>query len=315
MVRRTGSALLMYKKSMRYKLGVVGRNFDLYALLIPGMLFILIFRFTPIAGMVMAFQDFNIFEGFRGSEWVGLAQFRKLFGSIEFYRILRNTLLISGLKIFFITPMPIVTAILLNEIRLVPLRKGMQTIVYLPHFFSWVIASALFLTMLSPFGIINRIITPITGEPILFFMNKGAFLGVIVVTHGWKEVGWTAIIYLAAIAGIDPSLYESATIDGAGRIRKIVHITFPSIASTIVVMYVMRLGSLLEAGTQQILMMYNPIVYEISDIIGTFVYRKGLAQMEYSFSTAVGFFNSVVAFLLIISANKLSRRISERSIW
>lgn len=288
----------------------------MYLLLIPGLVFLLLFKYTPMYGIIIAFQDFNIFGGISGSEWVGTAQFERLMQSDEFFQVLINTLLISLYKITILFPIPIVIALMLNEVRRMFFKRTIQTIIYLPHFLSWVIISGLFLNILSPSGgIVNEIIRSFGGEPISFFTDNSLFRSLVVFTAGWKEIGWNAIVFIAAIAGIEQEQYEAAAIDGAGRIRQMWSISLPGMLPTIVLMFILRIGSLLEAGTEQILTMYNPLVYETGDVIGTFVYRMGLGQQDYSFSTAVGLFNSAVGFLLIVIGNMLSRKFLNRSIW
>lgn len=298
------------------KLRIAGRNIDYYVLLIPGLLFLLLFKYTPMYGVVIAFQDFNIFEGITGSEWVGLEQFSRLLHSEEFAHVFVNTLLISMYKIVLLFPIPIIVALLLNEVRVEVFKRTIQTVIYLPHFLSWVIISGLFITILSPSGgLVNQMLSWFGIEPISFFMDNRFFRSIIVFTAGWKEIGWNAIVFIAAIAGIEQEQYEAASIDGAGRIKKMLHISLPGILPTIVLMFILRLGHVLEAGTEQILTMYNPVVYETGDVIGTFVYRIGLGQMNYSFSTAVGLFNSVVGFILVVSGNFISKKLLNRGIW
>ncbi|RXZ82088.1 sugar ABC transporter permease [Paenibacillaceae bacterium] len=291
-------------------------NLDMYLLLIPGIIFLFLFKYTPMYGIVIAFQDFNIFGGISGSEWVGTAQFKKLLRSDEFLQVLINTLLISVYKITILFPIPIVIALMLNEVRRMFFKRTIQTIIYLPHFLSWVIISGLFINILSPTGgIVNDIIRSLGGQPVSFFTDNNLFRGLVVFTAGWKEIGWNAIVFIAAIAGIEQEQYEAAAIDGAGRIRQMWSISLPGMLPTIVLMFILRIGNLLEAGTEQILTMYNPLVYKSGDVIGTFVYRMGLGQQDYSFSTAVGLFNSAVGFLLIVVGNMLSRKFLNRSIW
>ncbi|MCL6602731.1 MAG: ABC transporter permease subunit [Paenibacillus sp.] len=291
-------------------------NRDYYVLLIPGLLFLLLFKYTPLYGVLIAFQDFNIFDGVMGSKWVGLEQFQRLLQSEEFGQVFINTLLISVYKIVLLFPIPIFIALVLNEVRIMFFKRTIQTIIYLPHFLSWVIISGLFVTILSTSGgLVNNIIQWFGGEPISFFVSNQYFRSLVVFTAGWKEVGWNAIIFIAAIAGIDQEQYEAASIDGAGRIRRMLHISIPGILPTVVLMFILRLGSVLDAGTEQILTMYNPVVYETADVIGTFVYRIGLGKMDYSFSTAVGLFNSVVGFILVVSGNYISRKLLNRGIW
>ncbi|SEM69117.1 putative aldouronate transport system permease protein [Paenibacillus sp. cl141a] len=315
MSKRSGrEGTLLYAGGRRWKL--IRGNLDMYLLLIPGLAFLLLFKYTPMYGIVIAFQDFNIFGGISGSEWVGMAQFERLLQSDEFLQVLVNTLLISLYKITILFPIPIVIALMLNEVRRMFFKRTIQTIIYLPHFLSWVIISGLFLNILSPTGgIVNEIIRSFGGEPISFFTDNSLFRSLVVFTAGWKEIGWNAIVFIAAIAGIEQEQYEAAAIDGAGRIRQMWSISLPGILPTIVLMFILRIGSLLEAGTEQILTMYNPLVYETGDVIGTYVYRMGLGQQDYSFSTAVGLFNSAVGFLLIVIGNMLSRKFLNRSIW
>ncbi|MCM3257955.1 ABC transporter permease subunit [Paenibacillus lautus] len=315
MSKRSGrEGTLLYAGGRRWKL--IRGNLDMYLLLIPGLVFLLLFKYTPMYGIVIAFQDFNIFGGISGSEWVGMAQFERLLQSDEFLQVLVNTLLISLYKITILFPIPIVIALLLNEVRRMFFKRTIQTIIYLPHFLSWVIISGLFLNILSPTGgIVNEIIRSFGGEPISFFTDNSLFRSLVVFTAGWKEIGWNAIVFIAAIAGIEQEQYEAAAIDGAGRIRQMWSISLPGMLPTIVLMFILRIGSLLEAGTEQILTMYNPLVYETGDVIGTYVYRMGLGQQDYSFSTAVGLFNSAVGFLLIVMGNMLSRKFLNRSIW
>lgn len=296
--------------------GLMRGYYDLYLLLIPGLLYLLIFKYMPMYGIAIAFQDYNIFDGISGSKWVGFQNFAKMFTGEDFYKIFTNTLILSVYKILFLFPLPILMAILLNEIRHVSFRKITQTIVYIPHFLSWVIVASIFSTLLSPTsGLVNQLISNLGGEPISFLMSQKWFRTVMVICDGWKETGYSAVVYIAAIAGIDQQLYEAATVDGAGRIRQIFHITLPGISTTIVLLLVLRLGSILEAGTEQLLLMYNPTVYEVGDVIGTYVYRMGLGKQQYSFTTAVGLFNSVVGLILVVAGNFVSRKISGSSIW
>lgn len=294
----------------------IKKDWDLYLLLVPGLITLFIFKYTPMYGLIIAFQDFNIFSGITGSEWVGLANFRKLFSSPEFLNVFRNTLIISVSKIIFLFPLPIILAILLNEIKNLIFKKSVQTVIYLPHFISWVIVSGLFMNLLSVNGgIVNTIISKFGGQPIAFFMEPSKFRPLLVITEGWKEVGWGTIVYLAAITGIEQEQYEAAKIDGANKLQQIFSITIPGIAPTIVLMFILRLGSVLEAGTEQIIVMYNAVVYNVSDVIGTYVFRVGLGTSDYSFSTAVGLFNSVVSFMLVVGGNYLCKKFLDKSIW
>lgn len=312
--RRTEAGVRQRRQSKCLK--CMKRYPDLYLMMIPGLAFLILFKYVPMYGLTIAFQDFNIFAGITGSEWVGWANFQKLLGSSEFYQVFTNTLLISIYKLVFQFPIPILFAILLNEMRSMFVKRIIQTVIYLPHFLSWVVVSGLFVSILStPGGLLNQVIQALGGEPIAFMMEKSFFRSVVVTSNIWKDAGYGAIVYIAAISGIDQEIYEAARVDGAGRIRQIIHITIPGLASTIVLMFILRLGQLLNAGTEQILMMYNPVVYEVGDVIGTYVYRMGIGKMDYSFSTAVGLFESVVGFILLMSGNFLCRKLVNRSIW
>ncbi|WP_375295222.1 ABC transporter permease [Paenibacillus sp.] len=310
--KRTGAAARRRAEAWR----LVRNNLDMYALLLPGLLFLLIFKYVPMYGILIAFQNFNIFDGISGSEWVGGEQFVKLTQSEEFAQVFRNTLLISFYKIAILFPIPIGIALFLNEVSKMWFKRSVQTIIYLPHFLSWVIIAGLFINILSPSsGLVNRAIEAFGGQPISFLLDNDWFRSVVVFTAGWKESGWNAIIFIAAIAGIDQEQYEAAAIDGASRLQQMWYITLPGIMATIVLVFILRIGYLLDAGTEQILTLYNAVVYETGDVIGTYVYRIGLGKMDYSFSTAVGLFNSVIGFLLVVTGNWLSRKFLQRSIW
>ncbi|WP_144932953.1 sugar ABC transporter permease [Paenibacillus sp. 32O-W] len=294
----------------------IRKDWDLYVALIPGILFLLLFKYTPMYGIIIAFKDFNIFTGFAESPWVGMDNFKRLFTSPDFVNVFKNTLIISLYKIVFLFPLPIIVAILMNELKNMIFKRTIQTIVYLPHFLSWVIVSGLFIDLLSTNGgLINRMIVALGGEPIAFFLDHTIFRSVLITSAGWKELGWSTIVYLAALSGIDPQLYEAARIDGANKFKQILYITLPGLTPIILLMFILRLGSILEAGTEQILVMYNPNVYNVADVIGTYVYRVGLGEQDYSFSTAVGLFDSVIGFILIITGNYLSRKYLQRGIW
>ena len=291
------------------------KNLDLYIIAIFGLIYIIVFKYLPMYGIVIAFQDFNIFDGILKSEWVGLENFKKLFLDPEFYSVFRNTVLISLYKIAILFPLPVIVAVLLNEVKNADFQKTVQTVIYLPHFLSWIVVAGIMTNMFSSAGYINQLISALGFEKISFMMSNRWFRSVLVFSSGWKETGWSAIIYIAAIAGVDQELYEAAKIDGAGRLNRIIHVTLPGIASTVILMFVLRIGSILEVGTEQVLTMYNPTVYETGDVIGTFVYRMGLGKLMYSYTTAVGLFNSAVGFILVIIGNSLSKRITEKSIW
>ena len=310
------------KKKQNFKI-YFKQNWQLYAFLIPGVIFTLIFRYTPMLGNVIAFNEYDIFSpdgpilGMLTSPWVGLQHFRKLFANRDVLNVFKNTILISLYKIFWLQPVPIILAILINEAKNKYFKKAVQTIYYLPHFLSWVIVSGLFLQMLGPYGPINGVLQSIgiIDAPIQFFQNSAFFRSILVITGGWKEVGWNTIVYLAALTSIDPQLYEAAKIDGANRFKQIIYITIPSISSTILMLFTIRLGHIFDAGFDQVFNMYNPLVYDKGDIIGTYIYRIGIGQMNYSFSAAVAVFEAVIGLTILFSANKICRKYFGKGIW
>ncbi|RAV11903.1 ABC transporter permease [Paenibacillus contaminans] len=314
--KRTETIQAARRSYSRQLLVDIRKDWDLYAALIPGIVFLLLFKYTPMYGIVIAFKDFNIFTGIADSEWAGLKHFARLFTSADFMEVFRNTLIISLYKIIFLFPLPIMMAIMMNELRHLAFKRTVQTIVYLPHFLSWVIVGGLFLDLLSVNGgLVNKLIVSLGGEPIRFFLDSDIFRSVLITSAGWKEIGWNMIIYLAAMMGIDQQLYEAAKMDGAGKWKQTIHITIPGLVPIITLMFILRLGAILEAGTEQILVMYNPSVYNVADVIGTYVYRVGLGEQNYSFSTAVGLFESIIAFVLIIGGNWLTRKYTQSGIW
>ena len=302
---------------MRVLLKKIARKKALYILLIPGIFYFVLFDYVPMYGAIIAFKDFKPLDGILGSRWVGLQNFIDFFNHPSFSLVLSNTVIISFYKILFGFPAPIILALLLNEVKVSGFKRLVQTVTYLPHFLSWVVITGLVSSVLSPStGIVNILLKSMNIKPIYFMADPKYFRAVLVITDIWKEVGWGSIIYLAAISGINQELYEAAIIDGAGRWKRTVYITLPSISSTIIIMLILRVGSIMNAGFEQIFMMYNASVYDVSDVIDTFVYRMGLERRRYSFATAVGLFKSIIGFTLIVITNKISKRIDEDSgIW
>lgn len=293
----------------------------MYLMLIPGLFFLVIYKLLPLYGIQIAFRDYNVFLGdnpidaIAKSPWVGLKYFRQLFSSSQFLSVLRNTLMISILKIIFLFPLPIICAILLNEIHNKIYQKLVQTVIYVPYFFSWVIIYGIFYSIVSSYGVLNSMLGLTGSDKINLLTDPVKFIGLLVFTEGWKEIGYNTIIYLASITAIDGTLFEAAKIDGASRWKQIWHVTLPGLLPTIVLMLILRIGNILNAGFEQIMVFYNPAVYSTADIIDTYVYRMGLGQMDFSLSSAMSLFNSVVAFILIVGANAISRKLTERSIW
>lgn len=280
------------------------------------VIYLILFEYIPMYGAQIAFRHYNPFQGIWRSEWVGFYHFRQFFQSVFFVRLLRNTLVISLIQLAFTFPLPIIIALMLNEVRNRYVKRSIQTIIYLPHFISVVVVVGLVFAILSPYsGIINKLIT-LTGKPPVFFFNDPVYFPfILALTDVWQGTGWGTIVYLAAITSIDPTLYEAATVDGANRFRQLVHITIPAIMPTIITLFILRMGGLFSVGYQRILLLYNPTIYETADVIQTFVYRRGITGQEYSFGTAVGLFNSLLNLILLVSFNKLMRRVSETSLW
>lgn len=288
----------------------------LYLLLVPGVAYMLLFRYVPMYGIVLAFKEWNVVKGVFGSSWIGLDNFRYLFGSRDFLNVFGNSIWISLIRILWGFPMPILLALMLNEVRNHPFKRTVQTLLYLPHFISWVIIAGIVMNFTSVNnGVINEIIKKFGGVPIAFLQSERYFRSVLVISEIWKGAGWGTIVYLAAISGIDPSLYEAAIVDGANRVQRIRYVTLPSIASTIVVLLIMRTGSILNNGFEQIYMLYSPLVYDVSDVFETYSYRIGLAGGRFSYGTAIGMFQSVVGLILIFTTNTISKRLGQGGMW
>jgi ABC-type polysaccharide transport system, permease component len=286
-------------------------------LALPGMLYFIIFRYIPMYGVVIAFQDFRINKGIWGSEWVGLEQFYKLFGGLSFPAVFKNTVIISLYKLILGFPAPILLALLLNEVKNRKFKKITQTVVYLPHFISWVILAGLIAMFMHPDnGLINEAVKLFNnGKGIDFLVSKKYFRSILVITDIYKGIGWGSIVYIASISSIDSTVYEAAMVDGANRLKQMWYITLPALKSTIVVMFILNMGGILNAGFEQILLLYNPRVYDVADIIDTYVYRNGIMSSNYSISTAAGLFKSVISMGLIIVTNKIAHMLEEDGLW
>lgn len=282
---------------------------------VPGVLYYIIFHYIPIYGASIAFKNFRPALGILESPWVGFRHFVSFFNSYYFWDILRNTILLNVYELLWGFPAPILLALLLNEIRSTMFKKTIQTVTYLPHFISTVVICGIIVDFTMEKGLINNIIALFGGATTNLLMKPEFFRTIYITTEIWQGVGWGSIIYLAALTSIDPELYNAATVDGASRLRQVIHVTLPGIAPTIVIMLILRLGKMMSVGAEKILLLYNPSIYETADVISTFVYRKGLLEANYSYSAAVGLFNSVINFALLIMANKISRKVNETSLW
>ncbi|MDN5276309.1 MAG: putative aldouronate transport system permease protein [Clostridiales bacterium] len=291
------------------------RNKYIYIMALPVIAYYIIFHYLPMYGAIIAFKEFNPALGIIRSPWVGFKHFKSFFEGVYFWRLIRNTLLISIYSLVWGFPAPIILALLLNEVKNNYFKRTVQTVSYLPHFISLVVVCGIIKDFTSTDGVINDIIELLGGERTNFLMKPEWFRPIYVGSGIWQEVGWGSIIYLAAITNIDPQLYEAATIDGANRWKQTWHVTLPGIVPTIVILLILRLGGLMSVGFEKIILLYNSATMETADVISSYVYRRGLLDFDYSFSAAVGLFNSVINLILITSANKLSRKISETSLW
>lgn len=288
----------------------------LYIMLIPFLLYYIVFQYKPLAGLVVAFQDYSLFKGIGGSDWVGLKHFETFFSSPYFARTFRNTIVLNLLSLVFSFPAPIIFALLLNEVRQKTLKKSIQTLTYAPYFISTVVIAGIVINMLSPsYGIITNFVEWITGNRI-YFISSPKYFRTIYITMGiWQTLGYGSIVYISAISSVDQELYEAAVLDGANKFKQIIHVTIPSIITTIMTMLILRIGALLASATDSILLLYQPATYEVSDVIGTYVYREGLTNANYSYSTAVNLFNSVVGLILVAAANYASKKFTDYGLW
>lgn len=286
-------------------------------MLLPVVIYFVIFKYIPMYGLSIAFKDYKMSLGIMGSPWNGIDNFAKMFSTQTFVRAVKNTIIISLLKLILQFPMPLILALMLNEIRHLKYKKAIQTISYLPHFLSWVVIAGLFRQMLSPTsGVVNFIISDIFGgESIYFLADNNWFRTTLIASSVWQTIGWSSILYLAALSGISPHLYEAAVCDGANRWQKMWFITLPCLIPTITILFILRVGYLMDGGFDQIFNMYNTAVYETGDIIDTYVYRYGLGKMKYASGAAIGLFKNLIGFSLVILTNSLSKKISDNGIW
>ncbi|MBQ7573210.1 MAG: sugar ABC transporter permease [Clostridia bacterium] len=289
---------------------------QLYFMLIPFLLFYVIFVYKPMWGLQVAFKDYNIFKGMSGSPWVGFENFKTIFGNPYFFRILRNTLLISTYSLIFSFPMPIILALLLNEVRIRKFKSLVQTCTYLPYFISTVVVAGMVTSFLAPStGMVNLILAKLGFEKI-YFLSKPEYFRTIFITQGiWQNAGYSSIVYIAALGGIDMELYDAAMVDGCGRWKQTLHVTLPGLLPTIVTLFIISVGNILNVGYEKIILLYQPATYETADVISTYVYRLGVEQANYGVSTAMGLFNSVVGFVFVYAANKISNKINGMGLW
>lgn len=310
------------RKRQKSKKDVFRKDWELYVLLLPLVIWLVFFAYKPLYGIVIAFKDYSVFKGISDSPWVGLDHFKYLLtgaGSVFFYRAFRNTVIISFYNIIYGFPIPIALALMFNEVKKAYFRKTVQTIVYLPYFFSDVVIAGIIITMLSPnVGVFNNMFIDLglIDKGIYFLVEPKFFRSIFVMSDIWKTAGFNSIIYFAAMVGISPALYEAAKIDGATKLQQIRHITLPSLTSTIVIMLILRIGKLLNIGYERVLLLYTPQTYEVADVISTYIYRIGLKENGMlDIAAATGLFNSVIAFMLVFFTNKITKKMTDTGLW
>ncbi|MDR9743900.1 MULTISPECIES: sugar ABC transporter permease [Paenibacillus] len=305
---------------MGTRLGDAGRYLwryrILYLLSVPGILYFFLFKYVPLFGSIIAFQNYNIFKGITGSDWVGLEHFQKMFSHYDFLRILNNTLLLGLYDLVIAFPVPILLAILLNEVRMIVFKRLLQTIVYMPHFLSWVVISGIFMGIFSmDAGVVNKALGFLGMQPI-YFLGEDSYIRSILIGSGiWRDSGYGTIIFLAAIAGINPDLYEAAEVDGAGRLKQIWSITLPSLLPTIMILLLLHIGKFLDLGFERVFVFLNPLNLESGEILDTYIYKAGLLSQQYSYTTAIGLFKSVVGLMLVLLGNFFSKKTTGESLY
>ncbi|RAW13854.1 sugar ABC transporter permease [Paenibacillus taichungensis] len=310
----------LHSSGLGTRLGDAGRYLwryrILYLLSVPGILYFFLFKYVPLFGSIIAFQNYNIFKGITGSDWVGLEHFQKMFSHYDFLRILNNTLLLGLYDLVIAFPVPILLAILLNEVRMIVFKRLLQTIVYMPHFLSWVVISGIFMGIFSmDAGVVNKALGFLGMQPI-YFLGEDSYIRSILIGSGiWRDSGYGTIIFLAAIAGINPDLYEAAEVDGAGRLKQIWSITLPSLLPTIMILLLLHIGKFLDLGFERVFVFLNPLNLESGEILDTYIYKAGLLSQQYSYTTAIGLFKSVVGLMLVLLGNFFSKKTTGESLY
>jgi putative aldouronate transport system permease protein len=294
---------------------VLKRDKYLYIIIIIPFLFYMVFRYAPMYGILIAFKDYKVAKGILGSDWVGFKYFKQFFENPYSFRLIRNTVVLRLYQIVLGFPAPIILALLLNELRNQRFKRFVQTTSYLPHFISLVVVCGMVVNFLASGGILNRLIEALGGKRFPWLMAPEWFRFIYVGSGIWQESGWASIIYLAALAGIDPQLYEAAIIDGASRWRRLLHITLPGIAPTVTILFLLRMGTIMTVGFQKILLLYTGATYETADVLGTYIYRRGILGADFSYATAVGLFQALVGIIFVVGSNSISKRVSETSLW
>ncbi len=291
------------------------RNRSLYLMIIPVLIFFILFHYKPMYGAIIAFKDYTPALGIAESPWVGWDNFTRFFSSVYFGRLIRNTILLSFYSLLFGFPAPIILALLLNEVKNKKFKGLTQTVTYLPHFISMIVVTGMLVDFSMTSGLFNDIIELFGGERSPLLQNPDLYRTIYVASGIWQEIGWGSIIYLSALSGVDSQLYEAAQIDGAGKWKQLIHVTLPGIATTIIIMFILKMGTLMNMGYEKTILLYNPATYETADIISSYIYRIGLLEQDWSYSTAIGLFNSVINLGLLLITNKIARKCGETSLW
>lgn len=316
MKRNTSVNNSLHKKCFISRLGRdLYKNKLMYLMVLPALLFYFIFAYKPMYGAIIAFKDYSPSLGIEGSPWVGLKHIEEFFKSFYFDRTIKNTIVISLASIFIGFPMPIIFALLINELRNKKFAKCVQTVSYVPHFISIVVVCGMIKQFTLDTGLINDIIAFFGGTRVSMLNDPDYFVPIYTLSNIWQGMGWQSIIYLAALTSVDPSLYEAAEVDGASRLRQVFTVTLPAIAPTIVTMFLLKIGNILNVGYEKIILLYNPATYETADVVSSYVYRQGLLEFNWSYSAAIGLFNSAINLVLLISANYLSKKVADTSLW
>ncbi|HEV0876380.1 TPA: sugar ABC transporter permease [Streptococcus pneumoniae] len=305
---------ILKKSKIQLTVEHIQKYWILYLMMIPATVLLILFTYGPMYGIIMAFQDFTVFKGYTGSPFVGLKHFQRLFSDPLFYRLFKNTFMVGVLDFLFSFPAPLIFALILNEVRKVRFKSVVQSISYLPHFIPLVVMVGIIFELFGSYGIINSLLSSLGMEPISFFTKSEWFLPLYIGSGVWKTIGWGSIIYMRALTNIDSTLYEAADMDGANRWHKMWHVTLPSLRPTVVTLFILNAGGIMQVGFEKVFLMSSPATYEVSDVLSTYVYRQGILNSDFSYSAAVGLFNNIVALLFVLLANKIAKKLGEEGI-
>lgn len=305
---------ILKKSKIQLTVEHIQKYWILYLMMIPATVLLILFTYGPMYGIIMAFQDFTVFKGYTGSPFVGLKHFQRLFSDPLFYRLFKNTFMVGVLDFLFSFPAPLIFALILNEVRKVRFKSVVQSISYLPHFIPLVVMVGIIFELFGSYGIINSLLSSLGMEPISFFTKSEWFLPLYIGSGVWKTMGWGSIIYMGALTNIDSTLYEAADMDGANRWYKMWHVTLPSLRPTVVTLFILNAGGIMQVGFEKVFLMSSPATYEVSDVLSTYVYRQGILNSDFSYSAAVGLFNNIVALLFVLLANKIAKKLGEEGI-